>query len=282
MLPISSSNVVQGEQPVPSHGVSHAPSASHCRTARATVPTQVDGLVREPVYPESAHGPAAPLVAREDIEPKHLMILMLDELEVPINKTKVPPPPMVSFASDVDRIPVEWCKSRLLMINGIGIPIKDWVKLYQKKYKLQQNAWQRIKNQWGRWGFIAKEFERLGSNDAFWEKFSNEDGTRMNYEKILNVLKAEREAHAIKHAADARRFFGNDLTRADTDRAFYFRNGKGWQVTKSDSGIVSKWLELLEENEDIAARWKDMQDEEGQPAEEDGAEPMDVGPDGSE
>lgn len=109
--------------------------------------------------------------------------------------------------------------------------------------------------------FIAKERERLGSDDAFWVKFSNEDGTRMNYEKILRVLQKERGAYSAKHAADALKFFGNDLTRADTDGAFMYQKtrkdgsgGKEVHVMVKKHDIARRWNELLAADVDVAER----------------------------
>ncbi|TCD66095.1 hypothetical protein EIP91_001853, partial [Steccherinum ochraceum] len=200
-----------------------------------------------------------PDYTRESVDPKHLHVLDIDGREIFFDRRKVPPPPCISLADPVEQVWQEWECSRILKINGFGIPVSAWAKIYQKKYGIQSKAWGRIRNQWGKWAFIAKERERLGSDDTFWEKFS-ENGTHLKYEKISNLLQKEREQSAEKHAADATKFFGGDFQREDTSGVFMYRNSKkGVSVMKTKSDIARKWLQLLEWDVDVAARWAAMQ-----------------------
>lgn len=50
------------------------------------------------------------------------------------------------------------------------------------------------------------------SEDAFWAHYSDKNGKRMNYQKILDTFKDERKADDETDAATALRFFKNDLS----------------------------------------------------------------------
>ena len=55
--------------------------------------------------------------------------------------------------------------------------------------------------------FIAEEYDRLGTN-AFWKKFSNGDGKRLSFQKILDCLKAERKLRDQQDHDEVKQIFG--------------------------------------------------------------------------
>ncbi len=89
--------------------------------------------------------------------------------------------------------------------------------------------------------------------------YSKEDGTPLRYQHILNCLKRAR-AHRNRADADsARRYFGHDLQRADTNGAFkYGKKGKTMVYVK-DQAIAEAWRELLARDPLVAARWEAME-----------------------
>ena len=106
---------------------------------------------------------------------------------------------------------------------------------------------------------LVEEKERLGSEDAFWALYSKEDGSRLCYQHILNRLKQARVDRNRADADAARRYFGHDLQRADTNGAFqYGKKGKTMVYVK-DQAIAEAWRELLARDPMVAAGWEAME-----------------------
>ena len=103
--------------------------------------------------------------------------------------------------------------------------------------------------------FIAEERQRHPDTTSFWSKFSNGNGERFSYQKILGSLAKERSTNAAQDAANARFFFGGDLGHPDAKGAFsYVKTGKMFLASKDDV-IARKWIKLLEDDPDISSRW---------------------------
>lgn len=101
---------------------------------------------------------------------------------------------------------------------------------------------------------MAEEKERLGSEDAFWEEYSNAQGGRLGWQQILDRLQERRKKDAVRDAQAAREFFGGDLKHKDAGGIFC-KPGTDDLYTK-DATIAAKWRVLLETNEDVRAQWK--------------------------
>ena len=103
--------------------------------------------------------------------------------------------------------------------------------------------------------FIAEERQRHPNMSSFWNKFSNSNGKRISYQRILDVLAKERSENATQDAANARFFFGGNLGHPDAKGAFsYIKTGKMFLSSKDDV-IARKWIKLLEDEPDISSRW---------------------------
>lgn len=106
-----------------------------------------------------------------------------------------------------------------------------------------------------------EEFEYLGSNlDTFWHKYTNADGERATYQKILNRLKTERkEAEDTVHAqaaADARTFFGDDRSGSLATQVFRYRKNSRWHDRVTNKDIARQWHRLLETNAAVSSGWQ--------------------------
>lgn len=64
------------------------------------------------------------------------------------------------------------------------------------------------------------------------------------------------------HAADVRKFFGGDLARQDAEGAFKYKKGGSTLVYSKDKKVAELWLQLLEENDAIRARWESSREGE--------------------
>lgn len=78
------------------------------------------------------------------------------------------------------------------------------------------------------------------------------------------MLKDERMGNVERDSADALAFFGNDLTRRDTNGVFMYRKTGVIRVANSAKGIAKKWQKLLDNDTAIAARWEQWKAEHGQ------------------
>ncbi|KIJ08190.1 hypothetical protein PAXINDRAFT_18653, partial [Paxillus involutus ATCC 200175] len=171
----------------------------------------------------------------------------------------VPDPPNVLFSKDVDRLFREWENSDLLVVNGRGIPIKYWDQFYKKTSGVKEDAWPALKGKWANWKYIATERLQHPDTIAFWNRFSDHDGKRFSYQQILDTLSKERDGKATHNAENARLFFGGDLSHPDTKGVFfYLKSGKKFLTTK-DPVIARKWLQLLEEDDNISSQWARIQ-----------------------
>ena len=86
----------------------------------------------------------------------------------------------------------------------------------------------------------------------------------MGYQAILNALKADRKAADVSEeqqcagdTADAKRFFGGDLTLAPGHTFVYTKTGRK-HVYQKNKDVATRWLKLLEDREDIRAAWLSM------------------------
>jgi hypothetical protein len=194
------------------------------------------------------------------------------------NKTEVPDPPAILFSKDIDRLFHEWEDSTLLCVNGRNIPIKYWPEFYKKSKGVKENAWGALRTKWDNWKvrsaqssvprhsltclkpqFIVTERQAHSDNTSFWRKFSDSNGQRLGYQKVLQALKKERKAIATHHATNARTFFGGNLDHPDAGGAFrYVRTGQ-WLVCTEEDAIAQRWLKLLQDRPDLAATWSSSQ-----------------------
>jgi hypothetical protein len=86
-----------------------------------------------------------------DIDPAEIVTVQLADGPFLFHKSKAHPPPAQRFSRDIPNLFREWEVSNLLQIDGKGIPVKDWDKIYKKKVGLFLQAWKAIRVQWGNW-----------------------------------------------------------------------------------------------------------------------------------
>ena len=106
---------------------------------------------------------------------------------------------------------------------------------------------------------IVEEKERLGSEDAFWTKFTNpETGKRRLYQWIVDDVRASQVARDRQDAKDALRFFGGNLA-SDPQGRFSYSKGSGTRVCEKEFKIASIWHEILGTDPSVAAKWREME-----------------------
>ena len=201
----------------------------------------------------------------------HLFVTFGNEKVVFERKLFPPAPPAKHFSNDIDSLFKEWHQSNLLMIGDRGIPIKYWDLIYKAKASGNSAGWSVLRNEWGSWKvslndidtamhdsqyqqFIVEERDRLGSDQAFGDKFKDSRGNRLSYQTILNQLKEERKQRNERDYEEAFKIFNGDFYGDKADGMFLYT--KDTELTKfSDHDrIARKWRALKAENPDIVAQ----------------------------
>ncbi|KAI1789724.1 hypothetical protein LXA43DRAFT_1096140 [Ganoderma leucocontextum] len=203
------------------------------------------------------------VLERDAIPPANLLAFDFDDgTTLYFDKTwQVPNPPKVTFADDLSQLFKEWYVSDLLLVNGRGIPVKDWDRFYKKRIGIKQHAWELVRVQWGTWKFIVTERQRFASEELFWAHYSDKDGNRLNFKTICDLLQDGRKENDERDAAAARWFFGNDLADPAAHNYFHYKkSGKRYLCTKVQT-IAAKWRQLLREHREVAQQWDRVRDQ---------------------
>ncbi|KAH9858618.1 hypothetical protein C2E23DRAFT_880083 [Lenzites betulinus] len=180
------------------------------------------------------------------IAPENLLIFDIDGEVLPFDKTTVPNPPPINFSDDLPR----------LFLNGRGIGVKHWAQFYKKRAHIKQHAWDVLRVKWGTWKFIVEERERFPSEAAFWARYSNEKGARLNYQKIIDSLQNERSHNDERDSAAALAFFAGDLSRPEARGYFIYKKSGRSFICNKPAAIAQKWRQLLGDHPDIAQQYK--------------------------
>ncbi|KAI0347704.1 hypothetical protein BDW22DRAFT_11297 [Trametopsis cervina] len=213
-------------------------------------------------YPHRSVVASASLSGREPIPDQHRGILVLDDHEIPFDK-RVPlcDPPGIHFSQQISQLFQHWHNSDLVRLNGHGIPVKHWDKLFKVRGAGvgHSGQWATIRVEWGNWKYIVEEMELLGSENAFWIKYTDGNGEPCQYKSILNMLKTARITKDVRDAENAKTYFGNDLARADANGAFMYRKTGALHVLTKTDKIANAWRGLLARDPGVAQAWQAME-----------------------
>lgn len=84
------------------------------------------------------------------------------------------------------------------------------------------------------------EYQRMGTPERFWAKWSNSNGMKYSTSRILDGLKEERRISDDDLAAQAREnYIGEDFNR----QFGYWKNGK-YRVCETNTVIASRYRKL--------------------------------------
>ncbi|RDX50897.1 hypothetical protein OH76DRAFT_1555394 [Lentinus brumalis] len=213
-----------------------------------------------------AAGPVVPIIDAEMAAPEKQISVLLGDERLTCYASQIPDPPRRHYSQDIPELFHEWEHGGLLKIQGRAIPLKYWPDVYQKrsprrkgKREKDGDVWELMKGEYGKWRWLVEEKDRLGSEDAFWAKYSDPaSGTRLQYSQIQARLKSQRTRTFREDAQAAKEYFGGDLTRADTQGAFMYKKGSTMVLLTQNKQIAEQWLELLRTHPMIAATWEAM------------------------
>ncbi|TDL18316.1 hypothetical protein BD410DRAFT_842937 [Rickenella mellea] len=220
---------------------------------------------------------------------------LIDGKQFAFDFANVPDPPTANFADNVTELFRAWCDGNSIYatkVNGQGIPIKHWPDLYKKKYKGKvrkgpSQVWDAIRGKWGKYNvsflnfllvdveffefiqsdygqFIMTERERYATDDDFWKAFLNPNGSRMGITAIHTKLMDDRTSKSKASAADARRYFGEDLGSVEVanKKIFTYKKSNETFVISDDQKVAEIWEKVLKTNDEIAEKWAAMTNNE--------------------
>ena len=128
---------------IPQPSLQSIPSGSNRSTSNLTTP-------HPPVNPSSSLVSIVPATT-DSVDTSAMVNIHLASGPFSFHKSKAQPPPAQHFSKDIPSLFREWECSTLLQIDGRGIPVRDWDKVYKKRVGLFPRAWQAIRVQWGNW-----------------------------------------------------------------------------------------------------------------------------------
>ena len=102
--------------------------------------------------------------------------------------------------------------------------------------------------------FIVEERDRLGSDKAFWDKFTDTRGNRLLYQNILDQLKEERKQRNEKDYNEAFQFFNGNFFGDKANGMFLYTRDTELTEFTDKNRIARKWRKLKEENPEIQAQ----------------------------
>lgn len=105
---------------------------------------------------------------------------------------------------------------------------------------------------------LVEEKERLGSEDAFWSKYTEpRTGNCRLYQSILDELRQRQVERDRTDAMDARRFFSGNLANDKMGRFVYAR-GAATHICEKEYRIASIWRQILATDTVVAVDWERM------------------------
>ncbi|KAM5536758.1 hypothetical protein V8D89_009597, partial [Ganoderma adspersum] len=209
-----------------------------------------------PAQPSSDHLPTASSWSSTQVPSKHTVTLQLENGTLTFDQWEIPDPPAQHFSKQIPKLFAEWDTGTLLRVSGQYIPLKHWPDIYRARAGGKPGVWDTLKVEFANWKYLVEEKERLGSEDAFWAVYTKEDGSPLGYQKILDRLKKARADRDRADANAARKYFGNDLLRVDTNGAFQYEKGGKMKLYVKDHAIAGAWRKLLVRDPVVLARWE--------------------------
>ena len=148
-------------------------------------------------------------------------------------------PPILSYKTkaDFEQLVKDWTSSSLITMNGIGVPLGLWKKLYKRT---RPGAWERIKDQWTK--FIVGGFKIFDTPEEFWAAMSLP--STMPNSKVINFRKISETLRKIRSERDSK-----DVEKA---RAKYMEDEYQSMFSYKKRGKVH----IMTKPKDIARRYR--------------------------
>jgi len=152
----------------------------------------------------------------------------------------LPEPPMLSYKTKgaVEQLMRDWTDSSLISIDGVGIPLCLWKKLYKR---MRPTAWDRLKDQWTKYKFIVGGFKSFDSAEEFWAAMpvspTRRDHQVVSYKEISECLRKMRNEKDRDDAKMAR----EKLNEEEFQMLFSYRKGGQSYIMSKPRDISRRW-----------------------------------------
>jgi len=187
--------------------------------------------------------------------------ITIDGISIQYNATNLPEPPVLSYkVNQLEKLLYDWDHSSKIMINGVGISICHWKKMYSWT---RPKAWKQIKDQWTKYKFIVGALKFHGGIEGMVDYLTSRTSARLGSPKLTTmtgISDALRKARNIRNkndAAKARKEYDMD----EFNELFSYKKGGKKHVMKREQDIA-RFYRKVRDNE---AYW----DEDGERASED-------------
>jgi hypothetical protein len=112
---------------------------------------------------------------------------------------------------DLEQLVRDWTSGTLITMDGLGIPLGLWKKLYKGT---RPRAWTRLKDQWTKFKFIVGGFKSFENAEEFWTAMSLAPTTLeskiVNFKKISNTLRGIRNERDNQDVENAKRKYNDE------------------------------------------------------------------------
>ena len=166
--------------------------------------------------------------------------IIVNEMTLRYTSTLLPEPPILSYKTkgDLEQLVKDWTCSSLITIEGIGIPLGLWKKLYKQT---RPGVWKYIKDQWIKFKFIVAGFKSFSTSEEFWTTMSFAptlpNTEVVNFRKISETLRKMRKEQDQKDAALAREIYSKDQFRT----IFSYRKQGKVLIMSRDQDIARRY-----------------------------------------
>jgi hypothetical protein len=147
---------------------------------------------------------------------------------------------MLSYKTkgDLEQLVKDWTCSALITMDGVGIPLGLWKKLYKRT---RPSAWERLKDQWTKFKFIVGGFKSFETADEFWNAMSLSptmaEHKIINYRKISDCLRKMRSERDIEDTKAARA----SCNEKEFQRQFSYRKGGQSHVMSKPHDVARRY-----------------------------------------
>jgi len=152
----------------------------------------------------------------------------------------LPEPPLLTYKTkgDLEQLVEDWTSSSLITMEGMGIPLSLWKKLYKQT---RPGVWTRIKDQWTKFRFVVGGYKSFGSSEEFWIAMSLSptlsDSKVVSFKRISDILRRIRMDRDKADAAMARDMYDE----MEFKKIFSYRKHGREHIMRRDQDVARRY-----------------------------------------
>lgn len=179
--------------------------------------------------------PATPSPQKEKIK-----CITINGLTLRYTSKTLPEPPLLTYKTkgDLEQLVEDWTSSSLITMEGIGIPLGLWKKLYRQT---RPGVWTRIKDQWTKFKFIVGGYKSFESSEEFWSAMSLpptlSNSKVVSFKKISEALRKMRMDRDREDAGKARDIY----PEMEFKEMFSYRKHGREHIMRRDQDVARRY-----------------------------------------